>query len=108
MGLLSLWEQPSTVEIFGALLGCALAFVLQLVPRRQGVTAFSSVRFTMGRQVQMLLAVLAFSLPLPASAQTDDDTIRSSSKPRFQVVDGHTVRFGRQLVRLFGIDAPEK
>ena len=28
--------------------------------------------------------------------------------PRFRVVDGNTVKFGPQLVRLFGIDAPEK
>ena len=42
----------------------------------------------------------------PASAQTDDDTVaRSAAKPRFQVVDGDTVKFGSQLVRLFGIDA---
>ena len=44
----------------------------------------------------------------PANAQTDDDTsIRSIAKPRFQGVDGDTVKFGPQLV-LFGIDAPEK
>ena len=54
------------------------------------------------------LGLLAFLLALPASAQTDNDTVRSASKPRFQVVDGDTVRFGSQLVRLFGIDAPEK
>ena len=54
------------------------------------------------------LGLLAFLLALPASAQTDNDTVRSASKPRFQVVDGDTVRFGSQLVTLFGIDAPEK
>jgi endonuclease YncB( thermonuclease family) len=54
------------------------------------------------------LGLLAFLLALPASAQTDNDTVRSASKPRFQVVDGDTVRFGSQFVRLFGIDAPEK
>ena len=54
------------------------------------------------------LSLLAFILALPASAQTDNDTIRPSVKPRFQVVDGGTVKFGSQLVRLFGIDAPEK
>ena|SRR5215204_333932 len=44
-----------------------------------------------------------------AVAQTDNDTIvRPASKPRFQVVEGDTVRFGSQLVRLFGIDAPKK
>jgi endonuclease YncB( thermonuclease family) len=47
--------------------------------------------------------------PWAAVAQTDSDTIASpSSKPRFQVVDGDTVRFGSQAVRLFGIDAPKK
>ena len=54
------------------------------------------------------LSLLAFILAFPASAQTDNDTIRPSAKPRFQVVDGNTVKFGPQLVRLFGIDAPEK
>lgn len=33
---------------------------------------------------------------------------RSAAKPRFQVVDGDTVKFGSELVRLFGIDAPER
>ena len=46
---------------------------------------------------------------LPVYAETDDDTVvRSTAKPRFQVVDGDTVKFGPQLVRLFGIDAPER
>ena len=54
------------------------------------------------------MGLLAFILALPASAQTDNDTVRSTSRPRFQVVDGDTVRFGSQLVGLFGIDAPEK
>ncbi|MBI2735830.1 MAG: thermonuclease family protein [Rhodospirillales bacterium] len=44
---------------------------------------------------------------MAAVAQTDDDTkARPISKPRFQVVDGNTVRFGSQVVRLFAIDAP--
>jgi endonuclease YncB( thermonuclease family) len=55
------------------------------------------------------LALLILAFALPAHAQTDDDiSPRSSAKPRFQVVDGATVKFGSQLVRLFGIDAPEK
>jgi endonuclease YncB( thermonuclease family) len=54
------------------------------------------------------LGLLAFILAFSASAQTDNDTVRSTSRPRFQVVDGDTVRFGSQLVGLFGIDAPEK
>jgi endonuclease YncB( thermonuclease family) len=55
-------------------------------------------------------AALAAAVTLRAGAQpaTDSDTLASSSKPRFQVADGDTVKFGPQLVRLFGIDAPEK
>ena len=55
------------------------------------------------------LALLVFLLlTVPVQAQNDNDTVRPSAKPRFQVVDGHTVKFGPQLVMLFGIDAPEK
>jgi len=54
------------------------------------------------------LGLLAIILTFPAYAQTDNDTVRPSSKPRFQVVDGETVRFGPQLVRLVGIQAPDK
>jgi endonuclease YncB( thermonuclease family) len=54
------------------------------------------------------LGLLAIILTSPASAQTDNDTVVPSAKPRFQVVDGDTVRFGPQLVRLVGIAAPEK
>jgi endonuclease YncB( thermonuclease family) len=55
------------------------------------------------------LALLVFLLlTVPAQAQNDNDTVRPSAKPRFQVVDGDTVKFGPQLVMLFGIDAPEK
>lgn len=55
------------------------------------------------------LIFLACFLPWAAVAQTDDDTkARPISKPRFQVVDGNTVRFGSQVVRLFAIDAPGK
>ena len=53
-----------------------------------------------------LLILLLFAFP--THAQTDNDVIRPSAKPRFQVLDGDTVKFGPQLVRLFGIDAPEK
>ena len=57
----------------------------------------------------MIAPFLALVLASAAHAETDDDTIvRSTAKPRFQVVDGDTVKFGPQLVRLFGIDAPEK
>jgi endonuclease YncB( thermonuclease family) len=54
------------------------------------------------------LGLLAFILAFPASAQTDNDTVVPSVKPRFQVVDGQTVRFGPQSVRLMGIAAPDK
>jgi hypothetical protein len=54
------------------------------------------------------LSLLGVVLASTADAQTDNDTVRSSTKPRFQVVDGDTMKFGPQLVRLFGIDAPEK
>ena len=54
------------------------------------------------------LAAIVIVSALPAGAQTDNDTVRTSSRPRFQVIDGDTVKFGPQLVRLFGIDAPEK
>ena len=56
-----------------------------------------------------LIALLALLLAGPAWAQTDDDTaVRTNAKPRFQVVDGSTVKFGSQLVRLLGIDAPDR
>lgn len=55
------------------------------------------------------LILLTCLLPFAAVAQTDDDiNIKPSSKPRFQVVDGNTVRFGSQFVRLFAIDAPTR
>ena len=59
----------------------------------------------------MLLACLLIAVCGPAVAQSsaDDDTVKPASKPRFQVIDGDTVKFGPyQFVRLFGIDAPEK
>jgi hypothetical protein len=38
--------------------------------------------------------------PSAAHAETDSDTIvRSTAKPRFQIVDGDTVKFGPQLAR---------
>ena len=55
------------------------------------------------------LSLLGFALASTANAQTDNDTaVRSSTRPRFQVVNGDTVKFGPQLVHLFGIDAPQK
>ena len=44
-----------------------------------------------------------------AAQSSDDDTaLPPVPKPRFTVVDGDTVKFGPQVVRLFGIDAPER
>jgi len=55
------------------------------------------------------LSLLGIALASTANAQTDNDTaVRSRTNPHFQVVDGDTMKFGPQLVRLFGIDAPEK
>ena len=54
------------------------------------------------------LGLLAVMLSFPAYAQSDNDTVLPTAKPRFQVVDGGTVRFGPQFVRLMGIAAPEK
>jgi endonuclease YncB( thermonuclease family) len=54
-------------------------------------------------------ALVALVLASAAHAETDNDTIvRPTAKPRFRIVDGDTVKFGPQLVGLFGIDAPEK
>lgn len=64
-----------------------------------------------GWQIGLLAVLLALPfLVLPAGAQTnhDNDTVKSAAKPRFQVVDGDTMRFNTQLVRLLGIDAPDK
>lgn len=43
-----------------------------------------------------------------ANAQSDSDVEKPAAKPRFQVVDGATVKFGQQLVRFFAIASPEK
>jgi endonuclease YncB( thermonuclease family) len=51
--------------------------------------------------VLLTAAVLAF-------AQTDSDTNGSGTSHGFSVSDGDTVKFGKQRIRLFGIDAPEK
>lgn len=59
-------------------------------------------------QEMWLLLPLALLLALSAGAQTEDDTVRTSASARFQVIDGDTLKFGPQLVRLFGIDAPER
>jgi endonuclease YncB( thermonuclease family) len=55
------------------------------------------------------LILLTCLLPVVAVAQSDDDTnIKPSPKARFQVVDGNTLRFGAQVVRLLAIDAPTR
>ena len=90
----------------GSVLGCSASCNL-----RRALSASPSAA---GRGVQnsalMWRCVLFICLlPFAAVAQTDDDTkIRSTSKPRFQVVDGNTVRFGSKVVRLFAIDVAAK
>lgn len=55
------------------------------------------------------LVLLACLWSFAAVAQNDDDTtVKPLAKPRFQVVDGNTVRFSSQVVRLFAIEAPAK
>jgi endonuclease YncB( thermonuclease family) len=45
---------------------------------------------------------------VPAFAQTDSDINGTRTSHGFAVSDGDTVKFGKQLIRLFGFDAPEK
>ena len=58
-------------------------------------------------KVWLTLIVLWAAAP-PAFAQTDSDTSGTGTLHGFAVSDGDTVKFGKQLVHLFGIDAPEK
>jgi endonuclease YncB( thermonuclease family) len=68
-----------------------------------------ATRAVQGSVLMWRLILLTCFWSCAAVGPTDDDTIiRPTSKPRFQVVDGETVRFGSQFVRLFGIDAPKK
>lgn len=55
-----------------------------------------------------LVCMVGFVVPAMGQTITDGDTFKLSPKPRFEVIDGDTVKFGSQLVRLFGIDAPKK
>lgn len=57
-----------------------------------------------------IVVLTALAVTTGAAAQSsDDDTVTAPApRPRFTVVDGDTVRFGPQTVRLFGIDAPER
>ncbi len=57
---------------------------------------------------ETIAASLLAASSVAAQTVTDGDTFKLSLKPRFEVSDGDTVKFGSQLVRLFGIDAPEK
>jgi endonuclease YncB( thermonuclease family) len=51
---------------------------------------------------------LAFCSVAAAQPAVENDTTIPPAQPRFRVVDCDTVKFGPQLERLFGIDAPEK
>ena len=59
-------------------------------------------------KVTALLLTLLWALPASAQSASDSDITTEPPKPRFQVINGDTVTFGPQLVRLFGIDAPDK
>ena len=52
--------------------------------------------------------IVLWSAAVPAFAQTDSDINGKRTSHGFAVSDGDTVKFGRQLISLFGIDAPEK
>jgi endonuclease YncB( thermonuclease family) len=66
-------------------------------------------RMVQGVQVKVWLALIVlWTAAVPALAQTDSDTGGTGTSHGFAVADGDTVKFGRQRVRLFGIDAPEK
>ncbi len=58
--------------------------------------------------IAALLAAMAMTAGAAAQSADDDTVLPAVPKPRFTVVDGDTVRFGPQTVRLFGIDAPER
>jgi endonuclease YncB( thermonuclease family) len=55
-----------------------------------------------------LALIVLWAAAVPAFAQADSDTNGTETSHFFAVSDGDTVKFGRQRVRLFGIDAPEK
>ena len=58
-------------------------------------------------KVTALLLTLLWALPAAAQSTSDSDVTTEPPRPRFQVINGDTVKFGPQLVRLFGIDAPD-
>jgi endonuclease YncB( thermonuclease family) len=45
---------------------------------------------------------------MESSILRNQQVFQRTARPRFQVVNGDTVKFGPQLVHLFGIDAPQK
>src|SRR4029077_4797344 len=55
-----------------------------------------------------LALIVLWAAAVPAFAQTDSDINGKRTSHGFAVSDGDTVKFGRQLISLFGIDAPEK
>jgi len=57
--------------------------------------------------VKIWLALLVFWIAAPASAQSNIEE-GTGTTHGFAVSDGDTVKFGRQRIRMFGIDAPEK
>jgi endonuclease YncB( thermonuclease family) len=62
-----------------------------------------------GARVKVWSALIVLWIAaVPAFAQTDSDTNGTGISHGFAVSDGDTVKFGRQRIRLFGIDAPEK
>ena len=62
-----------------------------------------------GVQVKAWLALIVpWIATMPAFAQTESGTNGTGISYGFAVLDGDTVKFGRQRVRLFGTDAPEK
>src|SRR4029077_825251 len=65
--------------------------------------------FRRASQVRIWLALIVlWAAAVPAFAQTDSDINGNRTPHGFAVSDGDTVKFGKQLIRLFGIDAPEK
>src|SRR6202171_6478423 len=66
-------------------------------------------RMVQGVQVKVWLALIVlWTAAVPAFAQTDSDIGGAGTSHGFAVSDGDTVKFGKQRIRLFGIDAPEK
>jgi endonuclease YncB( thermonuclease family) len=55
-----------------------------------------------------LALIVLWTAAVPAFAQTDSETCGTGTSHGFAVSDGDTVQFGKQRLRLFGIDAPEK